>query len=508
MERSSGILMHMSSLPSPYGIGSMGKCAYEFVDFLSAAGQKYWQLLPLGPTSVGNSPYSSYSTFAGNPYLIDLELLAEDGLLSFDELDAIDWGSNAQRVDFGLIQQHKDRMLRLAYTRRTDEQMDECMAFRSENRGWLDNYALYMALKKHFNNQNWMEWPEDIRKRWPNAVYYYTNLLSSEMDYQFFQQYLFFRQWKLLRAYAAEKDIKFIGDIPFYVALDSADVWSEPHFFQLDSENRPVEISGVPPDAFSEEGQLWGNPLYDFESMRKDGYGWWIRRVGGAEKLYDMVRIDHFRAFESYWSVPADAVSAKEGKWCPGPGMDLVGRLTGWFKDMKFIAEDLGVITPAVKKLLADSKLPGMKVLQFGFDAAWESNYVPHRCVENSVCFIGTHDNDTVKGWLKTEKEANVEYAKKYMNISDDEGWNWGMIRTGMSTVSSIFIMQMQDLLELDTEHRMNIPGTPDANWGWRMLPEAIDEKLISKLSEYTKRYGRFSYPAKKEELKTESLEN
>ena len=497
MERSSGILMHMSSLPSPYGIGSMGKCAYEFVDFLAASGQKYWQLLPLGPTSIGNSPYSSYSTFAGNPYLIDLELLVDEGLLSFDELDAIDWGSNPERVDFGLIQQHKDKILRLAYSRRSEEQMEECMSFRSENRGWLDNYALYMALKKYFDNKNWMDWPEDIRKRWPNAVAYYTQLLSDEMDYQFFQQYLFFKQWKLLREYAAKKNIRFIGDIPFYVALDSADVWSEPYFFQLDSENRPVEISGVPPDAFSEDGQLWGNPLYDFDAMREDGYGWWIRRIGGAEKLYDMVRIDHFRAFESYWAVPVETKSAKEGKWRPGPGMDLLGRLLGWFMDMKFIAEDLGIITPAVRKLLADSKLPGMKVLQFAFDAAWESNYIPHRCVENSVCFIGTHDNDTVKGWLKTEKEANVEYARKYMHITEDEGWNWGMIRTGMSTVSSIFVIQMQDLLELGTEHRMNIPGTPDANWGWRMLPEAIDEKLIEKLSEYTKRYGRYNYPPK-----------
>ena len=499
MERSSGILMHMSSLPSPYGIGSMGKCAYKFVDFLAEAGQKYWQLLPLGPTSIGNSPYSSYSTFAGNPYLIDLDLLVEDGLLKRKELNAIDWGDNVERVDFGKISANKDNILRLAYSRRTEEQIEECMEFRGENRSWLDNYALYMALKKHFENKNWMDWPEDIRMRWPEAVEYYTELLADEMDYQFFQQYLFFKQWKVLRAYAAEKGIKFIGDIPFYVALDSADVWSEPHFFQLDSENRPVEISGVPPDAFSEDGQLWGNPLYNFDAMREDGYGWWIRRVGGAEKLYDMIRIDHFRAFESYWAVPADAESAKLGKWRPGPGMDLVGRLTGWFKDLKFIAEDLGIITPEVRKLLDDSKLPGMKVLQFAFDASWESNYVPHRCVENSVCFVGTHDNDTVKGWLKTEKKENVNFAKKYMNISEDEGWCWGMIRTGMSTVSSIFVVQMQDVLELGTEHRMNIPGTPDANWGWRMAPKAIDKKLSKKLAEYTKRYGRFNYPPKKE---------
>ena len=497
MERSSGILMHMSSLPSPYGIGTMGRCAYEFVDFLARSGQKYWQLLPLGPTSIGNSPYSAYSSFAGNPYLIDLELLVDEGLLNKEELEEIDWGDNAQRVDFGKISQHKDRVLRLAYSRRGVEHIAEAVEFRGENREWLDNYALYMALKKHFENKNWMDWPEDIRKRWPNAMDYYGRLLWEEMDYQFFQQYIFFKQWKKLRAYAAEKNIKFIGDIPFYVALDSADVWSEPYFFQLDSENRPVEISGVPPDAFSEEGQLWGNPLYDFDAMARDGYGWWIRRIGGVEKLYDMIRIDHFRAFESYWAVPADSSTAKSGKWRPAPGMDLLGRLTGWFKDLKFIAEDLGIITPAVRKLLDDSKLPGMKVLQFAFDANWESNYIPHRAVENSVCFVGTHDNDTVKGWIKTEKPENIAFAKKYMNISDEEGWCWGMIRTGMATVSHLFVVQMQDVLELDTDCRMNIPGTPDANWGWRMLPDAIDEKLEEKLAAYTKMFGRFNYPPK-----------
>ena len=502
MERSSGILMHMSSLPSKYGIGTMGKSAYDFVDFLSRSGQKYWQLLPLGPTGVGNSPYSSFSTFAGNPYLIDLEVLVKEGLLKKKELDSINWGSDPGMVDFSVMAKERDALLRLAYSRRGEMQSLEAMQFRHENRRWLDNYALYMALKKHFDNQNWLDWPEDIRKRWPNAIAHYTSLLHEEMDYQFFQQYLFFKQWKLLKAYAAEKGIQFIGDIPIYVALDSADVWSEPEFFQLDDQFRPVEVSGVPPDAFSEDGQFWGNPLYNYERMREDGYGWWIRRVEGAAKLYDMIRIDHFRGFESYWSIPVGAKSAKEGKWRPGPGMDLVGRLTGWFHDTKFLAEDLGIITPAVRQLLDDSKLPGMKVLQFAFDAAWESSYIPHRCVENSICFTGTHDNDTILGWLKTEKKENVKFARKYMNISDDEGWNWGMIRSGMSTVSRIFIVQMQDVLELGGEARMNVPGRADGNWAWRMLPGAINKKLENKLAEYTKMYGRFNYPPKKAEDK------
>ena len=491
MERSSGILMHMSSLPSRYGIGTMGQCAYDFVDFLSRTAQKYWQLLPLGPTSIGNSPYSSYSTFAGNPYLIDLELLVEEKLLKLEEIEAIDWGKNAELVDFGIMAKERDKLLRLAYSRRSEEQSMEAMAFRSENRRWLDNYALYMALKKHFGNQNWMDWPEDIRKRWDYSMEYYKDLLREEMDYQFFQQYLFFKQWKKLKEYAGKKGVKFIGDIPIYVALDSADVWSEPEFFQLDEDYRPKEVSGCPPDAFSEDGQFWGNPLYNWERMREDGYGWWIRRVEGASKLYDMIRIDHFRGFESYWAIPAKAESAKEGKWRPGPGMDLVGRLTGWFSDTKFIAEDLGTITPEVRKLLDDSKLPGMKILQFAFDAAWESNYIPHRCVENSVCFTGTHDNDTILGWLETEKPENIAYAKKYMNISEDEGWNWGMIRSGMATVCHLFVVQMQDLLELGGEARMNVPGRADGNWGWRMLPDAIDQKLEKKLLDYTRMFRR-----------------
>jgi len=491
MERSSGILMHMSSLPSKYGIGTMGKSAYDFVDFLARTAQKYWQLLPLGPTTMGNSPYSSFSTFAGNPYLIDLEMLVDDGLLKLEEIEAIDWGKDPALVDFSILAKERDKLLRLAYSRRTEEQSMEALAFRSENRRWLDNYALYMALKKHFNNQNWMEWPEDIRKRWDYSMDYYKNLLADEMDYQFFQQYLFFKQWKKLKEYAGKKNVKFIGDIPIYVALDSADVWSEPEFFQLDEDYKPKEVSGCPPDAFSEDGQFWGNPLYNWDTLRADGYGWWIRRVEGASKLYDMIRIDHFRGFESYWAIPANAASAKEGQWRPGPGMDLVGRLTGWFSDTRFIAEDLGTITPEVRQLLDDSKLPGMKILQFAFDAAWESNYIPHRCVENSVCFTGTHDNDTILGWLETEKPENVAYAKKYMNITEDEGWNWGMIRTGMATVSHLFVVQMQDLLELGGEARMNVPGRADGNWGWRMLPDAIDEKLEKKLLDYTRMFRR-----------------
>ena len=317
----------------------------------------------------------------------------------------------------------------------------ELESFRREN-GWLENYALYMSLKSHFGMLSWTEWPEeDIRLHKPEAVAKYSELLRDEIAFHVFIQYLFFKQWDALRSYAREAGVSFIGDIPIYVPLDSADVWSEPRFFQLDKDNVPTEVAGVPPDDFTEDGQLWGNPLYDWDAMKADGYGWWIRRIDGAKKLYDVIRIDHFRGFESYWAVPSDETTAKNGHWKPGPGMDLVGVLTSWFHDLSFIAEDLGYTTPGVRALLADSGLPGMKVLQFAFDAHGESDFLPHKCTRNSVCYIGTHDNDTVKGWLETVSAADRKFAERYMHITPDEGWCWGMIRAGMSTVSDLFVV-------------------------------------------------------------------
>ena len=511
MERSSGILMPMSSLPANYGIGTLGKSAYKFVDFLKAAGQKYWQLLPLGPTSYGDSPYSPFSSFAGNPYFIDLDMLIKDGLLKADEVKNLNWGDDAARVDYGRIYQLRFPVLRLAFARGAEKYAREIAAFRKENAGWLENYALFMAVKAHFNMVSWIEWPDEaIRLRRPEAMAKYGRELKDDVDFYVFLQYLFYKQWDALKAYATGKGISFIGDVPIYVAMDSADVWSEPQFFQLDEKNLPKAVAGVPPDAFTEDGQLWGNPLYDWGRMAQDGFGWWIRRIGGAKKLFDVIRIDHFRGFDSYWSVPADATSAKEGKWLPGPGMNLVGVLTSWFRDVKYIEEDLGYITPGVKKLLSDSGLPGMKVLQFAFDAHGDSDYLPHRCQFNSVCYIGTHDNDTIQGWLKTMSRKDKNFAEKYMHITPDEGWNWGMIRTGMSTASDLFVVQMQDVLELPAECRMNTPGTATGNWQWRMLPDAIDPKLTRKLREYTERYGRLpeeQKPKAKAETKTEKKE-
>ena len=491
MHRASGVLMPMSSLPSPYGIGTMGKSAYQFVDFLKAAGQKYWQLLPLVPTSAGDSPYSSFSTFAGNPYFIDLDLLVKDKLVKKKDLEGIDWGDDPERVDYGKLFDQRSRVLRLAYARGR-EAFDEALeAFVTEN-PWVETYALYMALKQRYDMLPWTQWPdEDIRLHKAAAVARCREELKDEIDFHIFVQYLFFDQWASLRTYAHQKGVSFIGDIPIYVALDSADVWSEPQFFQLDEDNVPKEVAGVPPDAFTEDGQLWGNPLYDWDAMEKDGFGWWIRRIDGASKLYDVIRIDHFRGFESYWAVPYGETTAKNGVWKPGPGMKLVGVLTAWFNDLDFIAEDLGYVTPGVRKLLSDSGLPGMKVMQFSFDAHGDSDYLPHNCAANSVCYIGTHDNDTVMGWLKSTRAADRRFAARYMHITEDEGWCWGMIRAGMASASNLFVVQMQDLLELPASARINIPGKPEGNWRWRMLPGKADKELAKKLRLYTETFRR-----------------
>ena len=485
--------MPMSSLPSPYGIGTMGKSAYQFVDFLRKAGQRYWQLLPLGPTSYGDSPYQSFSTFAGNPYFIDLDLLVKDGLLTKADLADIHWGDEAERVDYGAIFTQRFPLLRKSFARGREKLAAELDAFRQENRSWLPDYALFMAMKQRFAMAAWTEWPEeDIRLHRPEAVARCHEEYRDEVDFWAFLQYLFFRQWGDLRQYAHENGVQFIGDLPIYVALDSADVWSSPAFFQLDQENVPKAVAGVPPDEFTEDGQLWGNPLYDWDAMRADGYGWWIRRMEGALKLYDVIRIDHFRGFESYWAVPYGDTTAKNGQWLPGPGMDLIGMLQNWFPQMELIAEDLGFTTPGVEKLLADSRLPGMKVLEFGFDPDGESGYAPHNCQKHSVCYIGTHDNETVKGWVKAGKgQRFLDYAREYMHITPEEGWCWGMIRTGMATASELFVMQMQDVLELPGDCRMNAPGTAAGNWQWRMAADALTPALAAKLRKITYIYRR-----------------
>lgn len=491
MDRHSGILLHISSLPSSCGIGTLGRAAYAFADFLCEAGQKYWQLLPLGPTSYGDSPYQSFSTFAGNPYFIDLELLMEDGLLTEADLAAPDWGGDPRYVDYGKIYQSRFTVLRRAFRAGYRRDREAVEAFCRENR-WVDNYALYMAVKSHFDMKSWLEWPdEDIRLRRPQAVARYRRELKEDVDFYIYLQYLFFRQWNDLRSYIHGKGLKIIGDLPIYVAMDSADVWAEPEFFQLGEGNVPTEVSGVPPDYFTADGQLWGNPLYDYERMKADGFGWWIRRLEGAGRLFDVIRIDHFRGLESYWAVPYGAKTARVGRWRKGPGMDLVGTLTDRFPHLEIIAEDLGYLTPEVHQLLADSGLPGMKVLEFAFDAREPSNYLPHLYEHHCVCYVGTHDNETVVQWREQTDRADLTFARKYLGLSEAEGFHWGMIRGGMASAADTFVVQMQDCLGLGAEARMNTPGTLGGNWQWRLLPGEATPSLAKKLRQYTGMYGR-----------------
>jgi len=491
MKRSCGVLLPIFSLPSPGGIGTLGQAAYDFVDFLAAAGQSWWQLLPVGPTSYGDSPYQSFSTHAGNPYFIDLELLRQDGLLTQAELDAPDWGEDPARVDYGRIYENRFRLLALAAKRGWARDADKVKGFIEENRSWLPDYALYMALKRHFGMSAWMEWPKDIRLRRPEAVERFRRELAEDVRLFTYIQYLFFRQWEALRAHARKKGIGLIGDLPIYVALDSADVWAEPEFFQLDGENRPTAVAGVPPDYFCEDGQLWGNPLYDWDAMKADGYGWWIRRIAGAARLYDVLRIDHFRGLESYWAVPYGETTARNGRWVKGPGMGLLGVLQGWFSQLQFIAEDLGFLTEEVRQLLRDSGLPGMKVLEFAFTPEEPSDYLPHTYPTRCVCYTGTHDNAPVMAWLEEADPEEAALAARYLGLNKAEGLHWGMLRGGLASVAELFVAQMQDYLGLGADARINTPGQPEGNWQWRLRPGQLTPELAKRMAACARMYGR-----------------
>ena len=492
MKRSSGIRMPISSLPSPHGIGTLGAEARKFVDFLADAGQSWWQILPVGPTSYGDSPYQSFSAYAGNPYLIDLDLLCEDGLLTPAEVNAVSWGTDPARVDYSAIYNGRFPLLHLAMERGWERDADKVKAFSEENDAWLPDCARFMALKRHFGVSAWTEWPdEDIRLRRPEAVARYREELADDIRLFTYIQYLFFRQWEALRAYAHEKGIGIIGDLPIYVAMDSADVWADPRAFQLDERNVPAEVAGVPPDYFTADGQLWGNPLYDWDAMKADGYTWWIRRIAGASRLYDILRIDHFRGLESYWAVPYGETTAKVGRWVKGPGMDLMNVLTEKFPNIQFIAEDLGYLTPEVRQLLEDSGLPGMKVLQFAFDSREAANYLPHTYPRHCVCYAGTHDNSTLMGWKDEAAPADIAMAREYLGLHDEEGFNWSVLRGGQSSVADLFIAQMQDYLGLGSEARMNTPGILGGNWQWRMLPGQITDELTARIARMTSLYGR-----------------
>lgn len=492
IKRSSGILMPLFSLPSPYGIGTLGSCAREFIDFLSNSGQSWWQILPVGPTSYGDSPYQSLSTYAGNPYLIDLDILKQDSLITQEEIDEIFWGDNPEKVDYGALYQGRFILLQKATERGFERDKQEVAEFEAENAGWLPDYVLFMALKRHFNMRSWLDWPdEDIRLRKPEALEKYRGELKDDIRLFTYIQYLFFKQWTSLRDYAHQKGIGIIGDIPIYVALDSVDVWASPESFMLNEKGFPTEVAGVPPDYFTAEGQLWGNPLYNYEAMEKNGYDWWVRRIGGATKIYDVIRIDHFRGLESFWAVPYGEKTAINGRWVKGPGMSLVGKLKESFPHIRFIAEDLGYPSPEVVKLLEDSDFPGMKVLQFAFDSRDSSSYLPHAYTHNCVCYAGTHDNDTLKGWLQIINYDDHKMAVDYLGLNNDEGYVWGLLRGGMSSVARLFVAQMQDYLELDNSARMNTPGKSEGNWLWRMLPGRLTGELSSKIARMTHLYNR-----------------
>jgi 4-alpha-glucanotransferase len=492
LHRSSGVLMHLTSLPSPCGIGTMGKEAYRFADFLHQAGQRYWQILPLGPTGFGDSPYQSFSSFAGNPYLIDLDLLAEEGLLLPEEYRSLDWGDDPSLVDFEKIYHNRFQVLRLAYERGYLSHQDALGQFIKEHSVWLFDYALFMALKEHFQGACWQDWPLEIRLRKPSAMRRYHDELRDQVNFYMFLQYLFYRQWTELRRYVNELGISIIGDIPLYVALDSADAWANPKVFWLDEDGRPVCVAGCPPDYFSPTGQLWGNPLYDWEYLRHTGYKWWLGRLSGALRFYDVVRIDHFRGFEAYYSIPYGSATAEHGEWRKGPDFSFfraVKRRLG--SNLSVIAEDLGLITPEVRALLEKTGFPGMKVLEFAFDSDESNPYLPHNYTRNCVAYVGTHDNDTLRGWAATCGPWILQNATDYLNLTEKEGLNFGMIRGVMSSVADLAIVQMQDYLDLDTSARMNAPSQVGGNWQWRMLPDAIPADLAPRIRAMTQRYGR-----------------
>lgn len=489
--RSSGILLPVASLPGRYGIGCFSKEAYEFVDQLVRAGQKIWQILPLGPTGYGDSPYQSFSTFAGNSYFIDLEKLIQEGLLTQEECDGFTYGDNPGYVDYDKVEQSRHVLLRKAYERFSpDESFGE---FVRENGFWLEDYALYMALKESHDGEAWTEWEEELRDRHPGPIQNERMKLAAEIQYYRFVQYKFYEQWDRLKKYANERNIQIIGDMPIYVSFDSSDAWANPLLFQFNERNQPIAVAGCPPDYFAPQGQLWGNPLYSWEYHRETGYSWWISRMQHSLRLYDVVRIDHFRGFDEYYSVPFGDKTAEFGHWEKGPGLELFHALKEKVENLSVIAEDLGFLTESVIQLVKDTGYPGMKVLEFAFDSDPECLYLPHNVPENSIIYTGTHDNDTLAGWIRTMPEHTNRYAREYLNYSgrDEKEYVWSFIRLAISSVAQKAVIPMQDYLCLGTEARINVPSTLGDNWKWRLKEGQFTDELADKIHEMTRIYGR-----------------
>lgn len=494
MNRSSGILMPIFSLPSPYGIGTLGKAAYDFVDFLSEAGQHYWQILPICPTSVGDSPYQSFSTFAGNPYFIDFDLFEQEGYLNKSDYESLDWGDSETSVDYGRLYQNRFIVLRRIFENWINDNHELLSRFWQYNSSWVEDYALFMTLKEKQGGAPWWEWENCYRLRDKESIAQFRRQNSKDVDFWVFVQCVFYRQWNSLKEYAHEKNVHLIGDVPIYVARDSSDVWANTGDFWLDEELNPVKVAGCPPDGFSASGQLWGNPLYRWDKMKEDGYSWWMRRMEAASNIYDVIRIDHFRGFDSYYAIPAGDPTAEFGNWMEGPGIDFFHVLKEKLGDLEIIAEDLGFLTPSVQQLLADSGYPGMKVLEFAFDPREESDYLPHTYTKNSVAYIGTHDNDTAMGWIESINREDADYCKHYLRLREEEGYHWGLIKSLMASVSQLVVVQIQDFLGLGSESRINTPSTVGTNWQWRITKDALTDELAQKIRENTKLYGRLSF--------------
>jgi 4-alpha-glucanotransferase len=490
--RSAGVLLHPTSLPGPYGIGDLGAAAYRWVDGLHRARQKWWQILPLGPTGFGDSPYQSFSTFAGNPYLLSPELLLQDGLLQRSDLEGINLPGDT--VDYGPAIQYKIRIINRAWQRFKSgaapalrAQLDD---FSTQNAHWLDDYALFIALKTAREGAGWQQWPRELIEREPNALHRARQELADPIGRSRLSQFLFCRQWKALKKYANERGVRIIGDMPIFVAADSADVWSNPHLFLLDERRRPRVVAGVPPDYFSATGQLWGNPLYDWQALKQTSYAWWVDRVRSTLEMVDMVRLDHFRAFEAYWEVPAGMPTAQTGHWVKGPGTDLFETLRRALGGLPLMAEDLGLITKEVEDLRMKLELPGMRVLQFAFGEGSDHPFLPHNYVRRTVCYTGTHDNDTTRGWYATADEKARDHVRRYL-ARDGGDVAWDFIRLAWGSVADLAITPLQDVLNLGSEARMNFPGRGVGNWGWRYQEAALTPGVLDALGHMTELFGR-----------------
>lgn len=492
--RSSGILLPIFSLPGKYGIGGFNSKAYEFVDFLKAAKQKYWQILPLGPTGYGDSPYQSFSTFAGNPYFIDVEEFVKEGYITIEECQEHDATDPSGYVNYEKLFHERNELLRLAYLRSNIRTNPLFLEFVNDNAYWLDDYALFMAVKNCFGGKSWAEWDKEIRVRTPEAIEQYKASCANDMDFYRFQQFYFSKQWKALKHYANSNGVEIVGDIPIYVAFDSADAWANPELFDLNNENIPNKVAGCPPDPFAITGQLWGNPLYEWDYHKKTGYEWWINRIGYCFDLYDVIRIDHFRGFDEYYTIPYGDPTAENGTWKTGPGFDLFETINNKLGQRKIIAEDLGFLTDSVRDLVKRTGYPGMKVLQFAFGGDPKSEYLPHTLTNNSVIYTGTHDNETTRGWYKrisTDDTYQRDYFDLYTGNSSEETAADTMIKVAMSSVVDTCIIMMQDYLNLDNSARINTPSTLGFNWHWRMSEDAITDELIEKIGKYTVSFDR-----------------